>query len=56
MQQKNTLNILENHGVNINQFIRSAISEKIKRDWKKIKEEKLSYEALVSKLYAFLEL
>ena len=29
---------LEKHGVNVNKFIRQAISEKIKSDWRKIKE------------------
>lgn len=39
-QQFDTLSILENYGVNVNQFIRLAISEKLKRDWKLIKEKK----------------
>ena len=38
--QFNSLNILESYNVNINQFIRLAIKEKLQRDWKKIKEEK----------------
>ena len=39
-QKKNTLKTLENYGVNVNQFIRLAVKEKIQRDWKEIKEEK----------------
>lgn len=38
--QFNSLNILESYNVNINQFIRLAIKEKLQRDWKQIKEEK----------------
>ena len=38
--QANSLRVLEEHGVNISQFIRLAVAEKIKRDWKTIKEEK----------------
>ena len=36
----NSLNILQNYGVNINQFIRLAIKEKLQKDWKEIKEKK----------------
>ena len=39
-EQINSLNKLKDYDVNISQFIRLAISEKIKRDWKQIKEEK----------------
>lgn len=39
-QQKKAFKTLENYNVNVNQFIRDAISEKIKREWKMIKEEK----------------
>lgn len=39
-QQKESLKKLEDYGVNVNQFIRSAVKEKIKRDWPKIKEKK----------------
>lgn len=39
-KQHKSLVKLEEYGVNINQFIRIAIKEKIKRDWKTIKEEK----------------
>jgi len=38
--QMNSLNILQNYGVNINQFIRLAIKEKLQKDWKEIKEKK----------------
>jgi len=31
---------LEKYNVNVSKFIRLAISEKIKRDWKSIKEKK----------------
>lgn len=39
-QQQKAFKTLENYNVNVNQFIRDAISEKIKREWKIIKEEK----------------
>ena len=38
--QMNSLAILESYGVNVNQFVRIAISEKLKKDWKTIKEKK----------------
>ena len=38
--QRKSLEKLEGYGVNVNQFIRQAIKEKISRDWKMIKEEK----------------
>jgi hypothetical protein len=38
--QMNSLNILQNYGVNINQFVRLAIKEKLQKDWKLIKEKK----------------
>ena len=38
--QMNSLTILESYGVNVNQFIRIAVAEKIKKDWKIIKEKK----------------
>jgi len=38
-QQKNAFEVLENHNVNVNQFIRAAISDKLKREWKSIKEK-----------------
>ena len=42
-QQRQSLAILKSKGVNVNQFIRAAIKEKIAREWKsiKIKEEKV---------------
>jgi hypothetical protein len=39
-QQKKAFQVLEKHNVNINQFIREAIIEKLKREWKSIKENK----------------
>ena len=39
-QQINSLNTLELYGVNVPAFIRDAIKEKIKREWKGIKAEK----------------
>lgn len=39
-QQKKAFEILETYNVNINQFVRQAVKEKIQRDWKNIKEEK----------------
>ena len=39
-KQKETLSILSNYGINLSQFIRQAIKEKIKRDWKGIKLKK----------------
>jgi len=38
--QMNSLNILQNYGVNINQFVRLAVKEKLQKDWKEIKEKK----------------
>ena len=38
--QMNSLNILQNYGVNINQFVRLAVKEKLQKDWKLIKEKK----------------
>ena len=38
--QKKAFETLESHGVNVNQFIRLAVKEKIQRDWKTIKEKK----------------
>ena len=39
-EQINSLNKLKDYDVNVSKFIRLAITEKIKRDWKQIKEEK----------------
>jgi hypothetical protein len=38
--QKKAFETLESYGVNVNQFIRLAVKEKIQRDWKTIKEKK----------------
>jgi len=38
--QSNSLKILKSYNVNTSQFIRQAIKEKLKRDWKGIKEQK----------------
>ena len=38
--QMNSLTILESYNVNVNQFIRQAIKEKLQKEWKQIKEEK----------------
>lgn len=39
--QMNSLNVLESYGVNVSQFIRLAVKEKLQRDWKTIKEPKI---------------
>jgi hypothetical protein len=39
-KQKESLQILEKYGVNVNKFIRLAVKEKIQREWKSIKEKK----------------
>ena len=39
-KQANSLNTLREYDVNVSQFIRQAIKEKLKRDWPKIKEQK----------------
>lgn len=39
-EQHKSLLILESYNVNVNKFIRSAILEKLKKDWPKIKAEK----------------
>ena len=39
-KQAESLQKLKDYDVNVSQFIRIAISEKIKRDWKEIKEKK----------------
>jgi len=38
--QYNSLKILKSYNVNVSQFIRSAIKEKLAKDWKQIKEKK----------------
>jgi post-segregation antitoxin (ccd killing protein) len=44
-EQKETLEKLDKYGYNVSQFIRDAISEKIKKDFPKLikKENKYSY-------------
>lgn len=37
--QQNSLLKLKSYGINVNQFIRQAISEKIKNEWPEIKEK-----------------
>jgi hypothetical protein len=39
--QKKAFETLESYGVNVNQFIRLAVKEKLQRDWKSIKEKKI---------------
>jgi hypothetical protein len=39
-QQKKTLKKLEDYDVNVNEFIRISIREKLAREWKGIKERK----------------
>lgn len=39
-KQAESLQKLKDYDVNVSKFIRIAISEKIKRDWKQIKEKK----------------
>jgi len=39
-KQSESLKILKTYKVNVSQFIRTAIKEKLQRDWKEIKESK----------------
>ena len=39
-KQAESLSILKQYNVNVSQFIRQAIKEKIQREWKTIKEKK----------------
>lgn len=39
-QQIEAFETLDKYGINVSKFTRLAISEKIKRDWKSIKESK----------------
>ena len=39
-KQAESLQKLKDYDVNVSQFIRLAIAEKIKRDWKQIKQQK----------------
>lgn len=43
VDQWSTLQVLSCYGVNVSQFIRTAIAEKIKRDWKEIQAKKVKY-------------
>ena len=38
--QANSLKVLKSYNVNVSAFIRLAIKDKLKRDWKSIKETK----------------
>ena len=40
LQQKQSFKKLEEYDINVNQFIRQAVKEKLQRDWKSIKEKK----------------
>ncbi len=39
-KQAESLAILKSYDVNVSQFIRAAIKEKLQREWKQIKEKK----------------
>lgn len=39
-KQAESLAILKKYDVNVSQFIRQAVKEKLERDWKSIKENK----------------
>ena len=39
-KQAESLSILKQYDVNVSQFIRQAIKEKLQREWKTIKEKK----------------
>ena len=39
--QQDAFKTLEDYGVNVNHFIRLAVKEKLSKDWKTIKENKL---------------
>lgn len=39
-QQRQAFDVLKKYDVNLSQFIRQAIKEKLQRDWKQIKEDK----------------
>ena len=38
--QQEAFKTLEEYGVNVNKFIRAAVKEKLKRNWKSIKDKK----------------
>jgi hypothetical protein len=40
LQQQQALETLKSYDVNVNNFIRIAVREKLQRDWKSIKEKK----------------
>jgi hypothetical protein len=38
--QQNAFKTLESYGINVNQFVRLAVKEKLQKDWKLIKQKK----------------
>ena len=46
--QMQSLCVLESYGINVNQFIRQAVKEKLQRDWKQIKET-IKYEKIYNR-------
>lgn len=38
--QQEAFKTLESYGINVSQFIRASIKEKLQKDWKQIKESK----------------
>jgi len=40
LDQWSTLQVLDTYGVNVSRFIREAIADKIKKDWKNIKKKR----------------
>ena len=54
-QQKETLNKLKNKKVKVSNFIRQAISEKIKRDFKKEIKVEISKESLLLEMNEYLK-
>lgn len=40
-KQSESLDVLKSYNVNVSKFIRTAIREKLKRDWKSIKEKEV---------------
>ena len=55
-EQKETLEKLKHKKVRVSHFIRLAISEKIKRDFKKEIKEKISRETLLIEMNNFLKI
>lgn len=39
-KQAESLAILKSYGINVSQFIRASIKDKLQKDWKQIKESK----------------